>query len=489
KDEQATEVEPVSHDVEDSMHSTFPRRTKLWIIGMITISGFLSPLSLNIYFPVLPVLARDLGVTVSLINLSVTSYQIIQALAPMFFGNFGDTAGRRPAFIICLAIYIGANIGLAFQRNYTTLLVLRGVQSFGISGTLAQCYAVVADMTTTSERGKYMGIVGMGMTVGPGLGLLLGGLLTQYFSWPSVFWFCLIVAAAWVIPYILFVPETCRQVVGNGSVSATGWNRTVMEWLSRQKDQTEHQSQPRPQKRDFHLPNPLPTLVICLQKDMSMILLFNAILFASIFMVLTTASTSFVEQYGLSQIQVGLCYLPYGVACCITAMVQGRILDWNYQRIANKIDFTIDRRRGDNLRHYPIERCRLELASPIVFAGVLALVGYGWAIEANTTLAVPVLMIFFVGLFLVGGHTIMNILIVDLYPQSPATAIAANNLTRCLLSAGGSAVVKLMVDAMGHGWCFTLVGGVLILMFPVLYVLVKKGPGWREERRVKLSMD
>lgn len=133
------------------MHSTFPRRTKLWIIGMITISGFLSPLSLNIYFPVLPVLARDLGVTVSLINLSVTSYQIIQALAPMFFGNFGDTAGRRPAFIICLAIYIGANIGLAFQRNYTTLLVLRGVQSFGISGTLAQCYAVVADMTTVSH--------------------------------------------------------------------------------------------------------------------------------------------------------------------------------------------------------------------------------------------------------------------------------------------------------------------------------------------------
>lgn len=345
-------------------------------------------------------------------------------------------------------------------------------------------------MSQTAERGKYMGIVGVGITAGPGLGLLLGGLLTEFSSWPSVFWFCLVAAAAWVIPYILFVPETCRNVVGNGSVPPVSWNRTAVDWArSRRDHQAEQCDESLLPDQKPRWPNPLPTLAICFEKDMSMILLFNAILFASIFMVLTIMSSNLVDQYGVGQLQVGLCYLPYGVACCLTTVLQGRILDWNYHRIARNIGFAVDRRRGDNLRHYPIELCRLQVASPTVLAGVAAMVGYGWTLEARTGIAVPLVMTFFIGLGLVGGHSIINTLIVDLYPQSPATAIAANNLIRCLISAGGSAVVKLMVDAMGYGWCFTLVGVVLVLMFPLLYLLISKGPSWREERRIRLEGD
>lgn len=62
--------------------------------------------SQNIYFPALNPIAKDLGVSVTLINLTLTTYMILQGIAPTLFGDFGDMAGRRPAFIIAVLIYI-----------------------------------------------------------------------------------------------------------------------------------------------------------------------------------------------------------------------------------------------------------------------------------------------------------------------------------------------------------------------------------------------
>lgn len=141
---------------------------------MNCVAAFMSPITANIYFPALPTLARDLGVGLDQINITLTTYMILQALAPTIFGDFGDVAGRRPAFIIAFIIYLGANIGLALQRNYAALLVLRMLQSGGSSGTIALVYAVVADIAPSSERGKWMGIVSSGITIGPAIGPVIG---------------------------------------------------------------------------------------------------------------------------------------------------------------------------------------------------------------------------------------------------------------------------------------------------------------------------
>lgn len=80
----------------------------------------------------------------------------------MFIGDFADKAGRRPAYIVCFAIYIAANIGLALQNNYAALFVLRCLQSAGSSTTIALSSGVVSDVATASERGSYMGFVTAG---------------------------------------------------------------------------------------------------------------------------------------------------------------------------------------------------------------------------------------------------------------------------------------------------------------------------------------
>ena len=82
---------------------------------------------------------------------------------------------------------------------------------------------------------------------------------------------------------------------------------------------------------------------------------------------------------------------------------------------------------------------------------------------------------------------VMSTMLVDLYPLSPATATAANNLVRCLVGAAGTAVIIQMINGMGRGWCFTFIAAVIFVTSPLLWVELKWGPKWREQRRVRVE--
>ncbi|KAL4729500.1 hypothetical protein ACLX1H_003920 [Fusarium chlamydosporum] len=456
-------------------YSTFSKNTKRWILALVTAASFVSPMTANIYFPALNPIADDLNISISLINLTLTSYMIFQGLSPTIFGDFGDMAGRRPAYIVAFSIYIGANIGLALQRNFVALLILRCVQSAGSSGTLALGYAVVADISSTGERGKYMGIVGAGINIGPALGPLLGGILSQYLGWPAIFWFCAIFSASWMVPFILSAPETCRNVVGNGSIAPQKWNRSLLDLYSNRGEATD-QNIP---KRKLKFPNPLKTLYIVFEKELAIILCINAIIYIAFILTAATLSTLFKEIYGYDDLQVGLCYLPYGFGCAIAVVVQGRVLDWNYRRIAKKIGFTIDRKRGNDLAQFPIETARIQAIYPILLAGIVTLIGYGWALQVETSVAVPLVLVFLIGMFVPTSFSVLNTLIVDLNPSAPATATAANNLVRCMFGAASTAAIDHMIEGMGRGWCFTFLALLNLAMIPVLRLVDMKGMGWR----------
>ena len=70
-------------------------------------------------------------------NLTVTVYIVAQALAPVLWGPSADRTGRRPMFLLALLIYVISCIGLALAPNYPVLLVMRLIQSFGSSPTVA----------------------------------------------------------------------------------------------------------------------------------------------------------------------------------------------------------------------------------------------------------------------------------------------------------------------------------------------------------------
>lgn len=429
---------------------------------------------------------------------------IFQGLAPTFFGDLADAAGRRPVYIIGFIIYIGACIGLALQTSLPALLVLRCIQSSGSSSTVALASGVVADVATSAERGSYMGWVTSGTLLGPAIGPILGGILAQFLGWRFIFWFLVILAGVFMIPLVFAFPETGRKVVGDGSIPPQGWNKSLLNiWKERHRssgpdssplERTEsHQSAHSARaalasQRNIRFPNPLHTLAVCFEKDVGMLLLFNSLVYTAFYDVAASTPYLFAQTYGFNDLQIGLSYIPFGVGCFLAPIINGCLLDWNFRRVARAHNITIRKGRTNDLRRFPLEKARVPIALPLVLVGDAALLCYGWVMEVNASLAVPLVLQFIMGITLSGGFNVMSVMLVDYYPMKPSTATAANNLVRCLMGAGGTAVIIYMIEAMGRGWCFTLVAGVVLLTSTILLVLLRWGPGWREERMARVEL-
>lgn len=81
-------------------------------------------------------MAHDMGVSIQKINITVTSYMIASGIFPAITGNAADRCGRRIILLASLAVYTIANIGIAFQKSFAALFMLRMLQSAAISGML-----------------------------------------------------------------------------------------------------------------------------------------------------------------------------------------------------------------------------------------------------------------------------------------------------------------------------------------------------------------
>ncbi|EMT70819.1 hypothetical protein ACKRZS_009044 [Fusarium odoratissimum] len=485
----STEIE-----IPDAPYSSFSLWQKRLIVLAAASTALFSPMTAQIYFPALPAIAKDLGVTTSQINLTVTTYMIFQGITPMFIGSLADSGGRRPAYLVCFTIYIAANIGLALAPSYGALLGLRCLQSAGSASTVALCFAVVADVVTSAERGQYIGLTAVPSVLGPSLGPIIGGVLAEFLGWRSIFWFLAIFAGVTIVLLALFYPETCREIVGDGSIKAPLVYRSVWQILvsRRKRSGSEKNGLSRQGSRastvkkfKFKFPNVLDSILMLLEKETGFLLGFSSICFAGFYCIATAMPTLFKEIYGYNELEIGLTFLPMAAGSVIAAFIVGTFTNRNFKRHCEKQGIPYERSKQLDLSGFPIERARLEIGFPLLMLAAAMLVCWGWAVHARAHIAVPCVLSGILGVGVVGFNNTVNSLLIDIHPRKAGTASAANNLTRCLVGAGASAAIVPMIDAMGTGWAFTLVGGLYVLGCPILITVMVRGVKWREELRVK----
>ncbi|KAL9109568.1 MAG: hypothetical protein Q9227_005748 [Pyrenula ochraceoflavens] len=490
KDERYASPEPESEQVavEEKPYSIWSKKERRLIVLAASFASFFSPLASSIYFPALNSIAADLNVTVTKVNLTVTTYMIFQALSPTIIAGFSDNAGRRPAYVVCFLITIAANIALALQSNYAALLVLRCVQAAGSAGTVALAYSVVADCASSDERGQFVGWASISTMLGPSIAPILGGILSQYAGWHWIFWFTVILAFVLGLPILLFLPETCRRIVDNGSIPPPKTNMSVIDCFQQRKQRHSNcrdHGVDRP-KPNIRFPNPLATLILMGNLEAFLVLIGTALPAACLYAVLTGIPSIFSDTYHLSTVIIGLVYLPFGAGSFCAALVIGKFIDWSYRRHAKRLGFPVVRNKATDLRDFPLELARLEQAIPVQIATGVVIIAYGWAIDANAHLSVPLILLAIDGFLSIGLFQLTTVLLIDIHPKQPATASAASNLIRGLLGAGAAAVVGPMLDSkLGRGGTYTVVGGILIMFCPVFWILIKYGPGWRKKKAEK----
>lgn len=193
-------------------------------------------------------------------------------------------------------------------------------------------------------------------------------------------------------------------------------------------------------------------------------------------------STLFLDIYKISGLVSGLIYIPFGVACALSAFATGRLLDRNFRKTATEQDVAVTRNKADNLSTFPIERARLRTVMPLVFASACLTIAYGWQLQAGVVMAGPLVTQFFIGLTIQTMFTALSTLLVDVNQECPSTAQAACNLVRCEMAAGYLAALDPLLRATGPGWTFLILAAILLLSSVVLLVLQWKGLHWRQAR-------
>jgi hypothetical protein len=205
--------------------------------------------------------------------------------------------------------------------------------------------------------------------------------------------------------------------------------------------------------------------------------------------MIVAASLPYMLQttYNYNELKVGLCFISLGMGSLLSALTMGRVVDWNFRRHATRLGIPIHKGKQTDLRNYPIEIARLQIVAPNHFLGTISLIAFGWTIKYKTHIAGPEIMLFFIGYGISTAFNTTNTLLIDLHRDKAATATAAVNFVRCMISAGGVAAIVPMVKAMNAGWCFTAIGLVYFLMMPMIWVIMRRGQQWRNEAAEKIE--
>ncbi|MFJ7056475.1 DHA2 family efflux MFS transporter permease subunit [Streptomyces microflavus] len=182
-------------------------RTVLVAIGALLLGMLLAALDQTIVSTALPTIVSELG---GLDHLSwvVTAYLLAATAATPLWGKLGDQYGRKKLFQAAIIIFLIGSALCGVAQNMPQLIGFRAVQGLGGGGLMVLSMAIVGDIVTPRERGKYQGLFGAVFGVTSVLGPLLGGFFTEQLSWRWVFYINLPigVVALLVIAAVLHIP-------------------------------------------------------------------------------------------------------------------------------------------------------------------------------------------------------------------------------------------------------------------------------------------
>jgi EmrB/QacA subfamily drug resistance transporter len=163
------------------------QRSKLEILGAVLLALFLGVLDQTITGPALPTIVTDLGGN-EYYNWVVTIYLLTSTITVPFYGKLSDLYGRKPLLMIGVTIFLVGSALSGLSQDMAQLLLFRGIQGIGAGALFPIALAVIGDLFSPQERGKYQGLFGAVFGISFIIGPFLGGVLTESISWHWIFY-------------------------------------------------------------------------------------------------------------------------------------------------------------------------------------------------------------------------------------------------------------------------------------------------------------
>ena len=147
---------------------------------LLFLTLFFVMLGFGIIIPNLAYYAKEIGATTTEIAILMSIYSGMQLLFAPIWGRLSDKHGRKPAILLGLLGNAAALIGFGLATDYVWLFVARSAAGIASAAVLPSVMAYVADVTTSEERGRGMGLMGAAMGLGFILGPAIGGVMGSH---------------------------------------------------------------------------------------------------------------------------------------------------------------------------------------------------------------------------------------------------------------------------------------------------------------------
>jgi EmrB/QacA subfamily drug resistance transporter len=192
-----------SVDAQEQSHDRapieMPHRARMEILGAVLIGMFLAALDQTVVGTALPVIVTDLrGNDVYI--WAFTGYLVTATVSGPLYGKLSDIFGRRPFFVLGVSIFLLGSALAAISGTMWQFIAFRSLQGLGAGALFPISIAIIGDIFSPSERGKYLGFFGAVFGLSSLIGPAIGGLITDNFGWHWIFLVNLPIGAA-----VLFV--------------------------------------------------------------------------------------------------------------------------------------------------------------------------------------------------------------------------------------------------------------------------------------------
>jgi EmrB/QacA subfamily drug resistance transporter len=173
--------------VEDQGHNWhLSNRQRIEILLSILLALFLFALDQTVVGTALPVIITDLAGQ-ELYTWAVTIYLLTSTISGPIYGKLSDLYGRRPIFMWAVGLFVVSSIFAGLSQEMWQFVAARALQGLGGGAVFPIALAVVADLFPPQERAKYAALFGAVFGLSSVLGPLIGGVVTDVFGWPWIF--------------------------------------------------------------------------------------------------------------------------------------------------------------------------------------------------------------------------------------------------------------------------------------------------------------
>ncbi|RPA84291.1 major facilitator superfamily protein [Ascobolus immersus RN42] len=391
----------------------------------------------------------DVSRTVGL--LSVTFFVVGFGVGPMFFAPLSEILGRRIIYATTLGLAVIFVIPCAVAQNIETLLVCRFIDGIAFSAPMTLVGGSLADMWSTEERGVPMAAFSAAPFLGPALGPLVGGYLSDGAGWRWLYWFQLILSGCVYLLLVLTVPETYAPTILKKRAQKlrkeTGDNAFV----------TEQDLDTRPLSEQLKIFLFRPFQLLFIEPIVLFMSLYMSVLYGLLYMFFVAYPIVFVEGKGWSYGSTGLMFIPLaiGVICsaCCAGLVNGHYL---------KMCKIHNGRPPAEVRLIPMMiSCWMIPIGLFIFA---------WTSYPRLVWVGPCLAGFPVGFGFIFLYNAANNYLVDSYMHQAASALAAKTFIRSFWGAATVLFTTQMYHRLGYQWASTLLAFLALACCAIPYV-------------------